>query len=90
LIIGRAALLRRLYFGAAQQRGPTTNLGLLQPEIPLSRNSFANASSVSLFPRERMRDITSERLALVKTSDTQRFSVISGQRETALYFVHRV
>jgi hypothetical protein len=33
------------------------------------RNNFASATSVSLFPRERMRDITSERFALVKTSD---------------------
>jgi hypothetical protein len=39
-----------------------------QPVIPFARNSFANASSVSLFPRERMRDITSDRFALVKTS----------------------
>jgi hypothetical protein len=34
----------------------------------LRRSNFASASSVSLFPRERMRDITSLRLALVKTS----------------------
>jgi hypothetical protein len=33
------------------------------------RNSFASAISVSLFPRERMRDITSERFVLVKMSD---------------------
>ena len=33
-----------------------------------ARKTRINASSVSLFPRERMRDITSLRLALVKTS----------------------
>jgi hypothetical protein len=41
---------------------------LRQPVILCRRNSLASASSVSLFPRERMRDITSERLASVKTS----------------------
>ena len=39
-----------------------------QPEIPFARNNRASASSVSLFPRERMRDMTSERFALEKTS----------------------
>ncbi len=38
------------------------------PGIRAARSSFTNASSVSLLPRPRMRDITSERLALVKTS----------------------
>jgi hypothetical protein len=32
------------------------------------RNSFASASSVAAFPRERMRAITSERFFLEKTS----------------------
>jgi hypothetical protein len=32
------------------------------------RNNFASASSVSRLPRERIRDITSERFALEKTS----------------------
>src|SRR4051812_13064005 len=36
--------------------------------IPAARNSFASASSVSLLPRPRMRDITCERFSLVKTS----------------------
>jgi len=36
--------------------------------MPLLRNSRASASSVSLFPRPRMRDITSDRLVWVKTS----------------------
>ena len=40
-----------------------------QPVILCRRNNFASASSVSLFPRERMRDITNERFALVKMSD---------------------
>jgi hypothetical protein len=39
------------------------------PVILFRRNSFASAISVSLFPRERMRDITSERFVLVKMSD---------------------
>jgi hypothetical protein len=38
-----------------------------------ARNTRINASSVSLFPRERMRDITSLRLALLKTSGTEFF-----------------
>jgi len=41
---------------------------LRQPVILFARNRRISASSVSLFPRERMRDITSLRLALVKTS----------------------
>jgi hypothetical protein len=45
-----------------------TSACLRHPVIPFARNSFANASSVSRFPRERIRDITSERFALEKTS----------------------
>ena len=41
---------------------------LRQPVIPFARNSRASTSSVSLFPRPRIRDITSDRFALVKTS----------------------
>jgi len=41
---------------------------LLQPVMPCRRKSAASASSVSRFPRERIRAITSERFALVKTS----------------------
>ena len=41
---------------------------LRQPVIWLARNSLASTSSVSLLPRERMRDIKAERFALVKTS----------------------
>jgi len=40
----------------------------LHPEIPFARSSRASASSVSLFPRPRIRDITSDRFAFVKTS----------------------
>ena len=36
----------------------------------LHRSNFASASSVSLFPRERMHDITSERFCFEKTSIT--------------------
>jgi len=38
------------------------------PVMPCNRRSFASATSVSLLPRPRMRDITSDRLAFVKTS----------------------
>jgi len=46
-----------------------------------------DATSVSLFPRPRIRDITSDRLALVNTSGIQGFTVISGQRETPFHFI---
>ena len=39
-----------------------------QPLIPFARNSRASASSVSRLPRERIRDMISERFALEKTS----------------------
>ena len=41
---------------------------LRQPVILCRRNSFISASSVALFPRLRIRDITYERFALEKTS----------------------
>ena len=37
--------------------------------MPSARNTRISASSVPLFPRDRMRDITSLRFFLVKTSD---------------------
>ena len=58
-----------------------------QPVMRCRRNNFASASSVSLFPRPRIRDITSERLALVKTSGIERFAVISGQCQPPFYFI---
>ena len=39
--------------------------------MPLCRNNFTSASSVSLLPCPRIRDIISDRLALVKTSAMQ-------------------
>ena len=45
-------------------------LCLLHPVMPCARKTRTSASSVALFPRERMRDITSLRLALVKMSAT--------------------
>lgn len=39
-----------------------------QPEMWLARNNFASASSVSLLPLPRIRDITSDRFRLVNTS----------------------
>jgi hypothetical protein len=37
--------------------------------------------------RPRIRDITSERLALVKTSDIQGLTIICGQREPPFHFI---
>jgi len=42
---------------------------LRHPVILCRRNNFASATSVALFPRERMRDITSERFTLENTSN---------------------
>ena len=47
---------------------PKTGRLRRQPVMRCARNSFASAISVSLLPRPRMRDITSERFVLVKTS----------------------
>lgn len=47
---------------------PKIEICLRQPVILFCRNRRASAISVSLFPRPRIRDITSERFALVKTS----------------------
>ena len=41
----------------------------LQPTILCARSNAASATSVAWFPRERMRDISSDRFFLVKTSD---------------------
>jgi len=41
---------------------------LRQPEIPFARNSRDSACSVSLFPRLRIRDMTSDRFRFVNTS----------------------
>jgi len=43
-----------------------------QPEMPFARNIFASSNSVAWFPRERIRDITSDRLDFVKTSSIGR------------------
>lgn len=51
---------------------PRISTCLRQPEIRCARNSRISASSVSRLPRPRMRDITSDRFALVKTSDIKR------------------
>jgi len=47
---------------------PNTGLFRRQPVILFRLNNFASAISVASFPRERMRDITSDRFALVKMS----------------------
>jgi hypothetical protein len=41
---------------------------LRQPLIPVARSNFAKATSVFLFPRPRMSDITSDRFDFVNTS----------------------
>ncbi len=38
------------------------------PQIPFARSNRASATSVSLFPRLRIRDITSDRFFLENTS----------------------
>src|ERR1039458_3897490 len=53
-------------------------------------NSFIKASSVPLLPCPRIRDMTSERFALVKTSGIGAFQGKSGQLATPLGFVGRV
>ena len=61
-------------FGEVLFRAPRSAiricLCLLHPVMPCARKTRTSASSVALFPRERMRDITSLRLALVKMSAT--------------------
>lgn len=55
-----------------------------------ARNIRASANSVSLFQRPRIRDITSDRFALVKTSGIERFAVVSGQRQPPFHFIRLV
>jgi hypothetical protein len=57
----RAAVKRKSGF-------PKTGCFRRQPTMRCRRKSFRRASSVSLLPWPRMRDMTSERFALVKTS----------------------
>jgi hypothetical protein len=58
---GRTANLRLPDFRITQCRR--------QPVIACLRSNFASATSVSLLPRLRIRAITSDRFALLKTSD---------------------
>ena len=57
-------------FGKVKSGLPKVGRCRRHPLMPAAWSNFASAISVSLLPRERMRDITSERLAFVKTSDT--------------------
>jgi hypothetical protein len=50
---------------------PNTAWCLLQPVMPPIRSNFASAISVSLLPRPRILDMTSERFSFVKTSLTR-------------------
>ena len=54
---------------------PKTFWFLLQPVIRVSRNNFAKTISVSLFPRPRTRDITSDRFPFVNISAMETKSV---------------
>lgn len=56
----------------AEQEVRLSEHGLIAPPAGDARRAqqFAKASSVSLLPRPRMRVITSDRLAVVKTSGT--------------------
>lgn len=49
---------------------PTSFDPLRQPVIPFERRSEASRTSVDKFPHDRMADITTERFALEKMSDT--------------------
>lgn len=57
-----------LSFGKTKSGLPNTGWLRRQPLMRCRRNNFASASSVALFPRPRIRDITSDRFDLVKTS----------------------
>ncbi len=58
-----------------------------QPVMPYSRMSAMRRSSVSRFPLERMRDMTSLRFALVKTSAIGARAVLGGDLEAACGFL---
>ena len=60
--------IARRSFGKTKSGLPKTGRLRRQPVMRCARNNFASANSVFLLPRPRMRDITSERFALVKTS----------------------
>jgi len=57
-----------LSLGKTKSGLPNTGAWRRHPVMPWRRKSRIKATSVSLFPRPRMRDITCDRLALVKTS----------------------
>jgi hypothetical protein len=61
----------------------------LYPAQEAALNSYSSGCRASP-ARERIRDITSERLALVKTSDIRWFAIISRQCETPFHFIRRV
>ncbi len=66
--VGRRCCAALIFGPRGNAALPRISECLLHPLMPCSRSNFTNASSVSLFPRPRIRDITSERFALVKTS----------------------
>jgi hypothetical protein len=61
-----------------------------QPVMSSSRRSATITSSVSLFPADRIADITSDRLLLVKTSATRGGSFLRCEKEPSVGFVLRV
>lgn len=61
-----------------------------QPVMPCARKSLASASSVSLLPRPRMRDMTCDRLALVKTSGIRTSAERGGEFQPSFGFLRHV
>jgi hypothetical protein len=68
-----------LFLGKTKSGFPKTEAFRLQPVMPYSRKSVIIRNSVSRFPLPRIRDITAERLVLVKTSG------IIGVMNSSLY-----
>jgi hypothetical protein len=58
--------------------------------MPMRRSILASATSVSLFPEDRILPITSARFALVKTSDIGRLTKGGGQFDATLQFFRQV
>src|SRR5260221_8569909 len=79
-------------FAARKRKSGLPKTGALrrQPVMPCSRISAMRRSSVARLPRERMRDMTALRFALVKTSGIGALAVVGGNLETARGFVVRV
>lgn len=78
------------WFGKTKSGLPKTGRERRQPVIWCRRNRAINASSVSLFPRPRMRAMTAERLALLKTSAIAGVPERGGEFQAPFGFVRLV